>query len=187
MNTLGKRNSTYVRLPSKASYSKSKKYGVDRGTNNAALKISYDKKKMGGPYGNGGWCGFYTLTRSHKKGEHFDVRKYPYLTFWVKGEKGDETFEVGVADPMWEMTGDSARSREIGEYLPAGKINTQWQLAIIPTEEFWIDWSHLNAISICFEEDLFGSEKSRRGTVYIDDIAFFMERPSQRSSFPIEN
>ena len=175
-NSLGNYNSYYKMPPSIASYSKSREYGVDRGENNAALKIEYDKKGTGGPYGTGGWCGFYTITKDHARNKYLDVSQHNYLTFWVKGETGDESFKVGLTARMRKIIQDSIKSKEIGEYLPAGKITTEWQLAVIPIEELWLEWSHLYSISICFEEDIFQQgTKSRIGSVYIDDIAFVTE------------
>ena len=67
-------------------------------------------------------------------------------------------------------------SKDAQSKARAGKITTEWQLAVIPIEELWLEWSHLYSISICFEEHIFQQgTKSRIGSVYIDDIAFVTE------------
>ena len=166
-NAMGGRNSTYMQAPSSVSFSKSGKYG--RGKKNPALKIKYNKKNTGGPRDDGGFCGFYTIVKTGKNG-YLDASAYQYLTFWVKGKTGNERFKVGASDQMWEKLDDSFKSQEVGNYLPAGKITTDWQLATIPTEEFFIDWELLNALAICFEADIF-EDGSGKGVVFIDDIA----------------
>jgi hypothetical protein len=166
-NLLGARNNVYQREPSRIIF---RKIEMERaGKKDKVLMLKYDKKAEGGPYGKGGWCGYYTLL--NVSDEYFDGHKYEKLTLWVKGETGEENFVVGLADDYWQQIGDSLKSEEIGKYLPAGKLTTQWQKAEIPLGSFFLDLKKLASIAICFEGELFGGEEAR-GTVYIDDIAF---------------
>ncbi len=98
-----------------------------------------------------------------------DGRSYKAIVFWVRGEKGDENFVVGLSDRHWDKIGDSVKSEEIGTYLPAGKLTTDWQKATLPLDEFFLDYSQLASVSIVFEGDLF-PETGHAGVIYIDDL-----------------
>lgn len=166
-NKLNGRCSVYQRAPSRAGISRIK---MDRnGKKEKVLKIAFNKKGKGGPYGSGGWCGYYSIV---KKGNKFlDVAKYKNLTFWVKGTKGGEKFKIGAADQSWEKKGDSVKSDDISVYLPKEKITTEWQKAVIPLDEIFIEWSMLASLAICFESDLYETGAAK-GTVFIDQIQF---------------
>jgi len=174
VNALGARTGVYQQAPSTAEFVKGESFG--RG--GAGLRIIYHKKSKGGPAGNGGFCGYYTLLHTDPT-SYLDASAYSYLTFWVRGEKGDEKFSVGAADRKWALTGDSAKSREIGRYLPAGRITTDWQQAVIPLSEFRVDLTQMHSIAICFEGGLYPAGIGR-GTVYIDDLAFAREKPGAK-------
>jgi len=172
-NSLGGRNGVYQQEPSRADFNKSIEYGKS----GAGMRIAFDKKGEGGPRNDGGFCGFYTLL--HKgPDDYLDASPYAYLMFWVRGEKGDEKFKVGAADKRWGELDDSTKSKEIGSYLRAGKITTDWQLAIIPLSEFMLDWKQAHAFSICFEGDLF-EQGAARGAVFIDEITLVQEKPAE--------
>lgn len=165
-NLLGGKSNVYQQEPSRAYLSRK---AVERdGKSEKALMIKYDKKNKGGPYDNGGWCGYYTLLKTDST--YFDISKYKNLTFWVKGAQGDENFKVGLADRHWEQADDSVKSDQIGAYLKAGKITTDWQKATISLNLFLIDFSEMASLAICFEGECF-PDGSGTGTVYIDDIA----------------
>jgi hypothetical protein len=170
-NSLGGRNSTYLQAPSRAAFTKADDYGKNSG----GLKITYDLKNEGGPRGDGGFCGYYTVVKQGSDG-FLDASPYKYITFWIKGEKGDEKFKIGVADKMYETMDDSVKSQEIGSYLPAGKITKDWQMAAIPVDEFFVDWKLLSSVSICFEHDTFDNGAGA-GVIYIDEMALMKQKP----------
>lgn len=167
-NKIGAKANVYTRAPSRIMTSR--REDTVNGKKGKVLMIRYDKKNSGGPNGMGGWCGYYTLTKDEKAGRYFDGSDYKYITFWVKGEKGDENFMVGLADEHWDRIGDSLKSEEIGVYLEKSKITTQWQKAKIPLDIFFLDRATLSAITINFESDCF-PEGAGSGTVFIKDIA----------------
>ncbi|MDD5449311.1 MAG: hypothetical protein PHO42_01760 [Candidatus Omnitrophica bacterium] len=166
-NLLGGRTSVYEQAPSRALALTTDKDHYGAGTR--SLAIRYDKKNTGGPNGMGGWCGYYSILKTGSK--YFDATSFTKLTFWVRGEKGDENFVVGMADRHWEQVGDSVKSEQIGVYLKDKKITTQWQQAVIPLDVFFIDMKEVASLAICFESDCFPEGKGT-GTVYIDEIAF---------------
>lgn len=166
-NYLGGRSNTYVKEPSRViAYRTEDEFYGESGR---SLMIKYDKKSKGGPYGFGGWCGYYTQVRSGSR--YFDATEFKSITFWVKGVKGDENFRIGLADRHWDQVGDSVKSEQIGKYLPEGRITAQWQKAVIPLDEFFLDFKRLASIAICFETDCFPSGGGQ-GTIYIDDLKF---------------
>ena len=181
-NRLGARANVYVKSPSRIMMSRTSE--VIKGKKSQALLLRYDKKAEGGPYNLGGWCGYYTLLKSpgylvaptpedpnpDPVGEQYlDGGALKNVTFWVRGETGSENFAVGLADRHWDQVGDSVKSEEIGKYLPAGRLTTEWQKATIPLDTFFVDYSKLASISVCFEADVLPDGKGT-GTVYIDDI-----------------
>ena len=181
-NSLGNRANVFIKAPSKAMITARKE--TVQGKPTQVLMLKYDKRNSGGPFDSGGWCGYYTLLKSAAAlvaptpqnpnpapgtDKYLDASGFKDLSFWVRGEKGDENFVVGLSDRQWDKLGDSVKSEEIGKYLPAGKLTKDWQKATIPLSEFFIDHSQLAAVSIVFEGDLF-PETGHQGTVYIDNI-----------------
>jgi|GEM_PF-1085975 len=167
-NKIGSRSNVYVRPPSRIMISR--RDDVINGAKKKALMIKYDKKNTGGPNGMGGWCGYYTLLKNEKTSQYLDGTNYRYVTFWVKGEKGNENFMVGLADEHWDKIGDSLKSEEVGTYLDKKKITAEWQKAKVPLDIFFLDHATLSSISINFEADCF-PEGAGSGVIFISDIA----------------
>lgn len=184
-NVLGNRANVFIRAPSKCMVSR--REDTVNGKKSQVLMVRYDKRNSGGPFDSGGWCGYYTLLKSPAAlvaptegapeaeqpattpDQYLDGSAYKKIAFWVRGEKGDENFVIGLSDRHWDKIGDSVKSEEIGKYLPSGKLTTQWQKASIPLDEFFLDYSQLASIAVVFEGDLF-PETGHAGVVYIDDI-----------------
>ncbi len=191
-NKLGGRTNVFQKAPSKALISR--RDDTIEGKKTHVLLLRYDKENEGGPYGMGGWCGYYTSLKKpahlvapaegaaapagavqpaapeQSEEEYLDGSAYKAITFWIRGEKGDEHFMVGLSDRHWDKIGDSVKSEEIGKYVPAGKVTTTWQKAVVPLDAFFVDHSKLGAIAVSFEADAFPEGKGA-GTVYLDDIA----------------
>lgn len=164
VNRVNGRSNIYAQEPSRALQVRTQDAAQG---GKASLMLKYDKQATGGPYDNGGWCGYYTQVKSGQT--WLDASPYTTLTFWVKGAQGDECFMVGLADRHWDELGDSVKSEAIGTYLPAGKITTQWQQARIPLSTFFVDYKELASIAVCFEDACF-PEGAGKGTVYLDDV-----------------
>ena len=60
-NTFGGRSSTYMQAPSGVVARMSK--DVYYGDSGKALELRYKKASEGGPYGKGGWCGYYSVIK----------------------------------------------------------------------------------------------------------------------------
>jgi hypothetical protein len=164
-NKVGGKSNTYVQEPSRALALRVKD-NAHEGT--GGLMIKYDKKAKGGPYDSGGWCGYYTLLKTGAK--YFDATQHRNITFWVKGATGDENFVLGVSDKHWDEVGDSVKSEEIGNYLPGGKVTTEWQKATVPLSAFMVNLKELASIAICFEGSVLPGGAGT-GTLYVDDLA----------------
>lgn len=164
-NALDGRCAVYRQPPDSIMFTK----GPDYGRDSAGLKLVYRKMNTGGPYGQGGWIGYYTTLRRGDK--YFNASDYKYLTFWIRGEAGGERFKVGVADKQFAMIEDSAKSKPIEAYLPEKKVTVVWQKAVIPFGDMFVDYNLVDSISINFEADLFDADESN-GVIYIDNIAF---------------
>ena len=164
-NLAGGRSNTYEKEPSRALALRTDEEHF--GGTGRSLMIKYDKKAEGGPYGTGGWCGYYTTVRRGAK--FFDASGYKTITFQVKGAEGGENFKLGLADKHWEELDDSVKSDQIIKYLPQGKITKDWQKAVVPLDAFFVDYKELASIAICFEGDCFPTGAAK-GTVYIDDL-----------------
>jgi len=167
-NSLGGEFDAYEEPPSKVSLSYRE---TERGGKTTqVLLLKYHRVMSGGPYDQGGWCGYYTLLKTENT-PYFDASKYKYLTLWVKGEKGTENFVVSMSDVYLDKKRQSRKSKPIGKYLKEGKITTDWQKARIPLDEFYLDFKKVISINIDFERELFANG-SNKGTVYINNIAF---------------
>ncbi|MDD4879153.1 MAG: hypothetical protein PHR22_01695 [Candidatus Omnitrophica bacterium] len=154
-NLLGNKTNTYKNLPSvvRSWWDKDVHYG-DTGR---SLKLVYNKEATG-------WCGYYTLL-NQIDGAYYDLSAYDSVSFMVKGGKGGEDFELGMADSNWLVIGDSLKAGQVTKYLPGG-VTQEWQEATIPLKDFGsLDLSKMGSFVINFN-------KNGRGTVYIDDIKF---------------
>lgn len=167
-NRFGSKANVYVRSPSRIMISKRDE--TINAVNKKALMLKYDKKNAGGPNDTGGWCGYYTILKDERTGRYFDGTNYNYVTFYLRGEKGDENFVIGLADEHWDKMGDSLKSEQIGTYLPSGKVTTQWQKAKVPLNIFFLDHATLSALTFNFEADCF-PDGAGSGVIYISDIA----------------
>lgn len=164
-NLLEGRCAPYHKPPSQVLVTK----GPDYGKEGSGLKLAYKQVSVGGPYGKGGWCGYYTTLKKGDK--YFDASAFTHLTFWVKGASGGERFQVGVADKQFGMVEDSVKAQAIESYLPEKKVTTEWQKAVIPLNDMFVDYHLVDTVSINFEADLYEEEQSS-GVIYIDDMAF---------------
>ncbi len=106
-NKLGNRANVFIKAPSKSMVTRREE--TVNGKKTHVLMIKYEKQNTGGPYNSGGWCGYYTLLKSPgalvaptpdnpnpppQEEQYLDGSDFKAITFWVRGEKGDENFVV---------------------------------------------------------------------------------------------
>jgi len=154
LNLLGRKTNSYKKLPSVSMHSLSDEYAVN---GPRSLRLDYSKKATG-------WCGYYTLL-NEVDGEYFDLSRYKNVQFWVKGAKGGEDFEIGMADKNWLNIGDSLKAGSIRRYLPDG-VTREWQLVTIPLEDFGkLELGYMGSFVINFN-------RKGESTVFLDDLKF---------------
>ena len=164
LNLLGRKANAYKRLPSVCEFGRvaSKPVpgtGTVPGTGqiNRSLRLEFDKQATG-------WCGYYTLL-NQIDGAYFDLSPYKELRFWVRGAKGGEAFEIGMADRSWLTIGDSVKAGALDQYLPKG-VTTQWQEVVIPLSDFGkLEWSQMGSFVVNFY-------KPGKGVLFVDDLRF---------------
>ncbi len=164
INLLGRKANAYKRLPSVCAYSRVISKPVPGtvtvpGTEpiNRSLRLDFDKRTTG-------WCGYYTLL-NQIDGAYFDLSAYKSVSFSIRGAKGKEFFEIGMADKSWLTIGDSVKAGGIEKYLPKG-VTTQWQEVTIPLTDFGkLDWPQMSSFVINFP-------RPGTGAVFIDNLRF---------------
>ena len=138
---------------------KPSKYGVfsdgrvhREGSPEDAIYFRY--RKMPAP----SFCGGYVVIVG-------DLSRYATMTFWVKGAKGGETFELGMNDTISNKREDAVVVGSIHRYLPGG-ITTQWQQVKVPLEDFFgSDLSRVYTVVFNFNED-------GDGVFWVDGLSF---------------
>ncbi|MBI4435842.1 MAG: hypothetical protein HY590_00285 [Candidatus Omnitrophica bacterium] len=159
LNLLGRKTNCYKKLPSVCVFNHVSE--PRWGGKGRSLQLSYQKEGTG-------WCGYYTLL-NEIDGAFFDLSWYDRLTFMVKGERGGEIFEIGMADRNWLTIGDSVKAGPIEAYLPGG-VTTEWQEVTIPLQDFGLlDFSQMGSFVINFY-------KKQEGVLYIDDLKFHLRK-----------
>lgn len=151
-NRIGSYQGTWAMRPSFSIITKSTQ--IRRGDHGQSLVIDYKKE--------GGWCGYYTLLNN------IDVSKYNTLSFWVRGEKGGEKFDVGLADArMQELEIDAFFMGCITSFVSDGFITTEWKKARVPLARASseIDLAKMGSFVLWFK---YGGE----GRIYLEDIKF---------------
>lgn len=103
---------------------------VHRSSLGHSLRIAVHREKQGFA---GVWLGFYPVSNGPR--QFLDARSYRFLSFWIKGQKGGEDFEMHLADDRSEDREDTIARRPVRAYLARG-VTTEWQEVLIPLAEF---------------------------------------------------
>ncbi|MBI3333024.1 MAG: hypothetical protein HYZ93_02910 [Candidatus Omnitrophica bacterium] len=155
LNLLGRKANAYKRLPSVCAVSRVLEPRV--GAGGRSLRLDWEKQTTG-------WCGYYTLL-NQVDGAYFDLGPYKSVRFWVRGLKGGESFEIGMADRSWLTIGDSVKAGPVERYL-AGGVTAEWKEVVIPLSDFGkLDWTQMGSFVINFPQP-------GQGTVFVDDLRF---------------
>ena len=80
------------------------------------------------------WCGAWMHLLDWDSGTqriYQDVTNYNFLTFWVKGAVGGESFTIKLADRRWmEEVDDAVPAGPVANFVPANGITTNWQQSL---------------------------------------------------------
>ena len=158
-NEVGGGYNQFAKSPSKATLHAVN--DVYRGSGGRSLRIDYDKQPDGFC---GAWVHLFDFETPANERVFVDTEMYPYVSFWVKGAKGGEQFNVQMADPEWLAMEDSVSAGPVEAYLPDG-VTTEWQEVVVPFDDFGLSEYKAAVFTLNFTEQ--GS-----GSVYIDDLTF---------------
>ena len=90
----------------------------------------------------------------------FDAATFKKLTFWVRGDAGDETFQIGLKD----LTGREVKIKSVNLLVVSA---SDWRQVSVDLAEF----TNVNTAAVSNLN--FGFNKNHRsGTICVDDIAF---------------
>jgi len=88
-----------------------------------------------------------------------DVSGYEYLSFYIKGDKGGEKFDISIKDAA-----GLEKKLNSNSYLD---VTTQWQKVKIPLSSFsGIKTASIGSIQLSFEG------RHGKGRIYLDDVSF---------------
>lgn len=126
-------------------------------TDNQSMKIMYNKRDKKS------FCGAYIIMLA-------DMSGYKTMTFLIKGQKGGESFEIGMNDVISNKREDAVYVGAINRYLPGG-ITKDWQRVKIPLSDFYgPDISKIYSLALHFND-------INQGAFWIDEIRFYKEDP----------
>ncbi len=125
----------------------------------------------------GMWIHLFDFGQPPDDREYLDATPFEVLSLWVRGETGDEEVLLKIADVGWELKGDALAIGRVGDFLPAGRIETEWQQAVIPLDFLDGGLDRTALASLVFE----GTEEGG-ATVYIRNVAL---SPTARAAPPL--
>ena len=172
-NEMGGFHNRFQAAPSKATTMMTSQ--VRRGLSGRSLRISAERDREG-------YCGAWMHLFDFRDEEprYFNAKGYRYLSFWVRGEKGGERFQIQFADRRWIEKEDSVRIGSITALLK-GRVTTEWQEVLIPLHGIdEVELRELGGITFLF--DIPGDH-----TIYIDDVAFKKDDATVPPAEPDEN
>ena len=104
--------------------------------------------------------------------DSLDLSNYEYLSFWIKGSRGREFFQVKLSN--------YSESSAISVWEYSEILTKEWQKVVIPLDAFWNLQSRSAMKELVFEmvhEQCSQNYAQKRGTIYIDDILFGSHNP----------
>ena len=115
------------------------------------LKLAYDINNSG----NAGWG----VRWENSPSGYIDLTKYAELHFWVKGNTGDERFQIGIKDTLkYEYKMESSNLLV---------LSGDWQLIRVPLKRFaGVNLAFVENINVGFNDNHTG------GVLCVDDISF---------------
>jgi hypothetical protein len=120
---LGGYFSTFQRVPSAGGASVGQ--GPDR---RRALKLTCHQQFPGFC---GLWIQLYDAETSPDARFYLDARGFSVLSFWIRGRAGGERVLLKVADADWERREDALPVGEVSAFLSSGRVETEWQRAVV--------------------------------------------------------
>jgi hypothetical protein len=125
---LGGYFSPFMRLPSNGTATVRQTPDARR-----ALSLTCDKHESGFC---GLWIQLYDFEAAPDARRYLDARPFSTLSFWIRGHEGGEQLVLKVADAEWELKEDALPIGDMAGFLPAGRVDTSWQQAVVPLDAF---------------------------------------------------
>jgi hypothetical protein len=148
--------------------------GLTLGNSGYSISVEYNVEKLGE-------YTFYWIKLGKelrdKSGvtEPLDLRKYNYLSFWIKsaGDTGNIKIEMHQdlnADGVFTFGADISSCVYADPYIKDGRVDRSWDKVVIPLKDFKDikDWSKSSELVFVFEN----KAGNKKGTVYLDNILF---------------
>jgi hypothetical protein len=82
------------------------------------------------------WVQLYDFEAPPQERSYLDARAFSTMSFWVRGHAGGERVLLKVADEEWERREDAAPVGDVSAFLSSGRIDTQWQQAVVALDRF---------------------------------------------------
>jgi len=158
-NRLGGYFNTFAKSPSHATASIGKAPDIS-----PALVFSYNRITPG--YA-GLWIHLFDFKKPPVERIFLDTTPFTYLTFSIRGERGDEELLFQAGDRAWVKKEDSLALGNIASFLPSGSIERKWQQAWIPLTKLPAGLDRKELASLVFLVKQNGS-----GRVFIKNLAF---------------
>ena len=173
-NRLGGYFNGFARAPSTAAVS------ITRATTNAPASapndgpaLAYSYSKTAGSFA-GFWIHLFDFKRPPTERVLFDAGPFDYLTFAIRGENGGEDLVLHIADRAWEEREGSLPIADVGSFLPGGRVETTWQRAWVPLDDWPPSLDTQELASLVFLTNEEGS-----GRIFLKDIAFTTRRDAE--------
>ncbi|MDH3455686.1 MAG: hypothetical protein OER90_02490 [Gemmatimonadota bacterium] len=80
------------------------------------------------------WVQLYDFEAPPEGRRYLDARAFSTMSFWIRGRQGGERVLLKVADAVWEQREDALPIGDVSEFLPTGRMDTEWQQAVIPMD-----------------------------------------------------
>ena len=159
INRLGGYFNGFARYPSKSTVSI-----TNTSDDISALTYNFENQSPGF---SGFWIHFFDFKTPPSKQVFLDATPFTYLTFSFRGEKGDEKFQLRMADRAMEKKEESFLIGEVSSFLPQGKVKKNWQTAWVPLSRLGIHVNRKELANVVFQVIGNGS-----GRIFVRDLAF---------------
>jgi hypothetical protein len=93
--------------------------------------LTLDSSRLGTGY-CGMWVHLFDFNQGFEERVYFDASPFGFLSFWIRGEEGNEKTLLKLSDAAWEKKEDAVTIGEIGDFLPEKTSGKAWQPALVP-------------------------------------------------------
>ncbi len=169
VNRLGGSFNAFSRTPSEAALTIK-----IAGDGPASLVFSYRNRPPGFA---GFWIHLFDSRLPPSERIFLDAAPFRYLGFRIRGMHGGESVMLQVSDRVWVAREDSLPVGPVAEFLPQGRVGTDWQTAWVPLDRIPPGIDRRELASLAFR--VAGSEA---GGLLIRDVVLAREKTEVASA-----